>query len=91
MDTNMTQSKSEANQVVVLGRNQSDLALSRNLFGDEFSEKVLYISGSPVEFKDVLKITFNKFHKILFHLFGWSSHLGRVRIALQRPASSCQR
>ena len=55
MDTNMTQSKSEANQVVVLGRNQSDLALSRNLFGDEFSEKVLYISGSPVEFKDVLK------------------------------------
>ena len=37
MDTNMTQSKSEANQVVVLGRNQSDLALSRNLFGDEFS------------------------------------------------------
>ena len=55
MGTNMTQSKSEANQLVVLGRNQSDLALFRNLFGDEFSEKVLYISGSPVEFKDVLK------------------------------------
>ena len=55
MDTNTTQSKSEANQLVVLGRNQSDLALIQNLFGYEFSEKVLYISGNPAGLKDVLK------------------------------------
>ena len=55
MYTNTTQSKSEANQLVVLGRNQSDLALFRNLFGDEFSGKVRYIFDGPVGLKDVLK------------------------------------
>lgn len=49
----MTQSK--YGTILVLGRNQSDLALFKNWFADEFLENELFISGCPGQLKDILR------------------------------------
>lgn len=49
----MTQSK--YGTMMVVGRNQADLALFRNWFADEFLENQLFISGCLRELKCILR------------------------------------